>query len=175
MCCNPTTITTTASQKPSGSVFILKQKRRWNKQVYKLTSKSVSTQSRGAHLCPHVRRGLSPDIMALSSLAVGTVCVNTSGHYNFTHHHFYTPSRHNSQPPLCHRKTKCMLVLSEGIPASLAENMHLIPAADITFVKPSGRPSEVTQWHGVVFHFPERHTTPWVRRPPDEFDFPVFH
>lgn len=43
-------------------------------------------------VCAHVRDGLLPNIMALSTPSNVAVCINTSGQYNFTHRHLQTPT-----------------------------------------------------------------------------------
>lgn len=57
-----------------------------------------------AHVCTHVKKGLLPNIMALSTLSIVAVCLNTSGQYNFTHHHFHTPTL--QCPPSLRKKIK---------------------------------------------------------------------
>lgn len=75
------------------------------REMHTCAQANVSRKLGCTQVCTHVMEGVLPNIMALSTLyhSIVAVCVNTSGQYNFTHHHLHTPTAPG--PPLpCVRK-----------------------------------------------------------------------
>ncbi len=127
------------------------------------------------HVCTHVEKGLLPNIMALSTPSIVAVCINTSGQYNFTHRHLHTPTL--PCPPSLHKKIKLRSCQRESLLPQLRIHTPYWPLQHNSLPTVWNHPdpsSRVTHCLGFP-HLPESHARPWVKRPPDEWDFPLLH